>query len=184
MGGRPRTFDRETALELAIDAFWENGYQGTSISHLTKTMGIAPPSLYAAFGDKSTLFAEAVECYSKNLRAAMEESLGRPRVHDAVSDLLRSAAEHYTQKGTPQGCLVMSEPLLIGQRAEARKRVAERIQEGVAAGELDPDFDAQVAARFIDAILFGMSAQARDGASSEQLLEVARRGAAAALEQG
>src|SRR6478609_6768993 len=61
--GRPRSFDREAALERAMLLFWEHGYEATSLSQLTSAMGITPPSLYAAFGDKQALFLEAVDRY-------------------------------------------------------------------------------------------------------------------------
>ncbi|NUO43602.1 MAG: helix-turn-helix transcriptional regulator, partial [Streptomyces sp.] len=63
--GRPRSFDRATALEKAILAFWEHGYEATSVSDLTRVMGIGAPSLYAAFGDKRALFEEVVLEYGK-----------------------------------------------------------------------------------------------------------------------
>ncbi|MFE5960720.1 TetR/AcrR family transcriptional regulator, partial [Streptomyces rubiginosohelvolus] len=62
--GRPRSFDREAALRKATLTFWEQGYEATSIADLTRVMGIAAPSLYAAFGDKRTLFGEVVETYA------------------------------------------------------------------------------------------------------------------------
>src|SRR5688500_13596233 len=61
--GRPRSFDRDTALGQAMEVFWAKGYEGTSISDLTEAMGINPPSLYAAFGDKERLFLEAIDRY-------------------------------------------------------------------------------------------------------------------------
>ncbi|HZC78142.1 MAG TPA: TetR/AcrR family transcriptional regulator, partial [Ktedonobacterales bacterium] len=69
--GRPRSFDREAALERAIDVFWRHGYEATSVSDLTSAMGINPPSLYAAFGDKEKLFLEAVERYQQQRRQAV-----------------------------------------------------------------------------------------------------------------
>src|SRR5205814_5418 len=69
--GRPREFDREAALERAIDVFWRHGYEATSMSDLTAAMGINPPSLYAAFGDKEKLFLEAVERYQQQRRRSV-----------------------------------------------------------------------------------------------------------------
>src|SRR5258706_15807861 len=63
--GRPRSFDRDKALERAMQVFWKQGYEATSIQDLTRAMGINPPSLYAAFGDKERLFMEAVERYER-----------------------------------------------------------------------------------------------------------------------
>ncbi|TIU07517.1 MAG: helix-turn-helix transcriptional regulator, partial [Mesorhizobium sp.] len=63
--GRPRTFDRTTALRRAMEVFWAKGYEGASMSDLTAAMGINSPSLYAAFGSKEALFLEAVELYTQ-----------------------------------------------------------------------------------------------------------------------
>src|ERR1700712_2532842 len=63
--GRPLSFDRDAVLEQAMHVFWERGYEAASIADLTSAMGITPPSLYAAFGDKAKLFLEAIERYSK-----------------------------------------------------------------------------------------------------------------------
>ena len=62
--GRPLSFDREYALEQAMLVFWQYGYETTSLNDLTAAMGITPPSLYGAFGDKETLFLEAVQRYT------------------------------------------------------------------------------------------------------------------------
>jgi AcrR family transcriptional regulator len=181
MAGRPRSFDRDQALDRAIDAFWENGYEATSIADLTDALGIKPPSLYAAFGDKRALFDEAVAHYADNLFAAMDESLGLPEIEAAIRALLRGAAEHYTGEGHPHGCLVMSEPLLAGQRRKAKARIAERVRRAVDEGELAESVDPDGVAEFVESVLFGMSAQARDGAQLERLLEVADRAAVASL---
>src|SRR5947199_232850 len=67
--GRPRSFDREQALERAMEVFWGKGFEGASLSDLTDAMGINPPSLYAAFGDKEQLCIEAMERYQARARS-------------------------------------------------------------------------------------------------------------------
>ena len=59
--GRPREFDPDAALEEAMRLFWAKGYEGTSVADLTETLGISKPSLYAAFGDKQSLFDAALK---------------------------------------------------------------------------------------------------------------------------
>ncbi|WP_445056187.1 TetR/AcrR family transcriptional regulator, partial [Streptomyces griseus] len=102
--GRPRSFDREDALRKATLTFWEQGYEATSIADLTRVMGIAAPSLYAAFGDKRTLFAEVVETYADLFggfgdRAMAEE----PTARRGFARMLREAAAEYTADGRPHG---------------------------------------------------------------------------------
>ena len=63
--GRPRAFDAEKALDRAMQVFWRKGYLGTSLSDLTDAMGINRPSLYAAFGNKKSLFRKALDRYFK-----------------------------------------------------------------------------------------------------------------------
>jgi len=60
---RPREFNRQAALKIAMDLFWKHGYEGVSIAELTTAMKIAPPSLYAAFGSKAELYKEAIDAY-------------------------------------------------------------------------------------------------------------------------
>ena len=69
--GRPGSFDREQALDRAMEVFWEKGFEAASLSDLTKAMDINPPSLYAAFGDKEKLFLEAVERYQQQRRRSV-----------------------------------------------------------------------------------------------------------------
>ena len=63
--GRPRKFDREKALDKALELFWRHGYEGTSVSLLAGRIGVNIPSLYAAFGNKESLFLEAIERYGE-----------------------------------------------------------------------------------------------------------------------
>src|SRR5712692_6306635 len=89
--GRPRGFDAELALERALRLFWEKGYEGTSLSDLTKAMDINRPSLYAAFGDKEALFRKALDRYAEGPAAYTQEALKEPTTRAVVERLLRGA---------------------------------------------------------------------------------------------
>ncbi|MFJ4830088.1 TetR/AcrR family transcriptional regulator [Streptomyces sp. NPDC088747] len=182
--GRPRSFDRETALEKAILAFWEHGYEGTSVSDLTRVMGIGAPSLYAAFGDKRSLFDEVVRVYGTKYGSFGERALAEePTARAAVRRMLREAATEYTEPGRPHGCLVIhaatnctTPEVEASLRARRNANIAEfesRIRAGIAAGELPPDTDAAAFARHTGAVIQGMSQQARDGATQKELTALA-----------
>ena len=185
--GRPLSFDRDAALETAMHVFWERGYEAASISDLTSAMGITPPSLYTAFGDKEQLFLEAIERYalgygSAGARALVEE----PSARGAIERWLTEAANELTQPCHPKGCMVVMaatncsaaaervQDALLLRRTEAIASVGRRIQGGIDNGELPADTDAQDLANFYATIYQGMSMQAKDGATHESLMATVR----------
>jgi AcrR family transcriptional regulator len=185
--GRPRSFDRDEALERAITVFWAHGYDATSIAQLTNALGIGAPSLYAAFGDKRTLFLEALDRYLQTYgaftrRALVEEHPAR----GAVERLLLEAATAYTRPDRPPGCLLITAATncspqsadiaahLRELRTAGVRELADRIADAVRAGELPADADPHALATFYAAVLQGMSAQARDGATRADLEQIAR----------
>jgi AcrR family transcriptional regulator len=169
MAGRPRSFDRDEALGKAVEAFWRDGYESTSVAALTGAMGISPPSLYAAFGDKEALFDEAAGAYVANFRAGTDEALARPTAREAIERLLQVTARAHTDTATPRGCLVLTEPRLKSERAWLRRRIARRIAAGIEAGDVPADADPKRLAAFLESVLSGMSARARDGATLAEL---------------
>lgn len=183
--GRPRGFDRDQALEAALLEFWRHGYEATSIATLTKAMGINPPSLYAAFGDKRRLFTAAVQRYARTHGDYGTRALGQPTARGVVETMLRLAAAEYTEAGHPPGCLVIDGATntseasvdvaeeLRGYREGTKQAIAERIGADVEAGTLPPETDAAGLATFYATVIQGMSTQARDGASEADLQRVA-----------
>jgi len=180
--GRPRRFDRETALIAAMRTFWAQGYEGTSIQDLVAAMGINKPSLYATFGCKEEVFREAVELYDRLEGRATTQSLAEAATaREAVETMLLANARAYTETEGPRGCMIVLSSLLgapenAGVRAflaknrldgEAALRV--RLAEGVAQGDLAPSADLDRLAAFYTTVLEGLSIQARDGASAEKL---------------
>ena len=185
--GRPLSFDRDAALETAMHVFWERGYEAASIADLTNAMGITPPSLYTAFGDKEQLFLEAIERYalgygSISARALREE----PTARGAIERWLTEAANELTEPCHPKGCMVVMaatncsaaaervQNALCTRRAEAIADVGRRIQGGIDSGELPADTDATDLANFYAAVYQGMSLQAKDGATHEALMATVR----------
>ena len=185
--GRPLSFDRDAALETAMHVFWERGYEAASISDLTSAMGITPPSLYTAFGDKEQLFLEAIERYALGYGSAGARALNEePTARGAIERWLLEAANELTQPCHPKGCMVVMaatncsaaaervQDALLLRRTEAIANVGRRIQGGIDGGELPADTDPQDLANFYTTIYQGMSMQAKDGATHESLMATVR----------
>jgi len=185
--GRPRAFDREAALAQAMRLFWIKGYEATSIADLTNALGVGSTSLYAAFGSKDELYAEAMRLYS-----ATYEHLVLGRFRQAVT--AREAAFAYlwdsamamtgADCGLPHGCMVTLatvgsdghaelDDLMRATRAGAFDVLVSRLEKAVAEGELPESLDIAKLARFLQTVQSGMAIRARDGADRAELQAVA-----------
>ena len=183
--GRPSTFDRDAALTEAMLLFWRHGYESTSVAELTAAMKVKPPKLYAVFGDKKSLFLEAVAKYTSGDVTAEGIIANSPTAEDAARTLLTTAARGFTGDDTPSGCLLATSAISCSIDAEdirlklaaIRRRIESllcaKIEEARKRGDVSRDSDASVLASYIMAVIQGMSTLARDGASQETLLAVA-----------
>ena len=184
--GRPRAFDVERALDAALEVFWRQGYEGTSLDDLTAAMGINRPSLYAAFGNKEQLFRRVLDRYesrSTNLCDALRE----PTARKVAERLLLGAADAQARAGRsgPRGCLMVGGALSCGddvepvrrelsaRRAAAEAALRKRFEQAKRAGDLPSGADAADLARYVMTVLHGMSVQASGGASRAELRRVA-----------
>lgn len=178
-----------------MELFWRRGYEGTSLAELTAAMGISPPSLYAAFGDKAQLFRAAVARYSDLFGGAPGPLATERSARLGVAGLLHGAAEAFTRKDRPRGCMVIAaggkcasdpaaneDPLEVEMRVQRRgneAKMARRLVRAIDEGELPASTDALALAKFYAAVIQGMSIQARDGATTDELTQVAELAMAA-----
>jgi AcrR family transcriptional regulator len=180
------SFDRGAALHQAMLLFWRHGYEATSLSELTAAMGVTPPSIYAAFGDKKRLFLEAVGHYLSGPVTSGQIIDEAVTAQEAAWGLLQAAATGFTGLDTPPGCLLASSAIscsaaaadvqheLAVIRRAIEERLANRILRGIEAGEMDSGTDAEALAGHVMAVIQGMSTLARDGAGRERLTRVAK----------
>jgi AcrR family transcriptional regulator len=183
--GRPREFNVDKALDRALEVFWRNGYEGASIADLTEAMGINPPSLYAAFGNKEGLFRKALDRYAQQRVKFWNEALAVPSARGMVEHLLRESANFLTEGRNPPGCLMVRSAMSCSEAAKAiRRELASRRAAGEAAlrarlrqaridGETPTGLQPDDFARYIMTVLEGMSVRAAAGATRKELHKVA-----------
>ncbi|MDK4790422.1 MULTISPECIES: TetR/AcrR family transcriptional regulator [Acinetobacter] len=184
MAGRPREFDREEALVKARDFFWLHGYEGTSMSDLVEVLGIASARIYKAFGSKEALFREAVNHYENNEGNFALNALKQTNIKDAIKQLFQDALVLYTQTNHSYGCMVVSAASVLGEENQAvlewmkAQRIArgqslvERFVQAKSDGQLVADADPKTLGQYYALVLHGLSVQARDGYSQEELATV------------
>jgi TetR/AcrR family transcriptional regulator, copper-responsive repressor len=184
--GRPRSFDRDSALHTALLLFWQHGYEGASIAQLSAAMAVNAPSLYAAFGSKEQLYREALELYAKQYGALLSQPLmAGGSAREALRQTLVAAARNFSASATPAGCPLASGMLhcasehqgaaqiSAAMRLAAQQAFAQRIEQGIRAGDVSRDCNVTALAGLFAAVIQGLSVQAIDGASQSQLLAVA-----------
>src|SRR5208282_73758 len=184
--GRPREFDTDAALEKAMRLFWAKGYEGTSVADLTGKLGISRPSLYAAFGDKQSLFRAALERYTAGPAGYVAAALGKPTAREVAEQLLRGAADLQAGSSNPGGCLTVTGAIACGDEEEAGRQalnahrtagvtlLRRRFEQAKAQHDLPKDSDPAALARFLAAVVYGMAVLASGGASRKELERVIR----------
>jgi AcrR family transcriptional regulator len=183
--GRPRAFDEGDALRRALRVFWEKGYEGASLPELTRAMGINRPSLYAAFGNKASLFRMALDLYERGPGAYVREALAAATAREFAEKLLLGAADMRSDRRNPPGCMMVNAALSCGDAAESVRRelaarrkagdelLRKRLERAAAEGDLPRGADPAALAHYLGAVLRGMAVQAAGGATHGQLRGVA-----------
>jgi AcrR family transcriptional regulator len=179
--GRPREFDYDAALDQAVNVFWSKGYEGTSVSDLTRATGINRPSLYAAFVDKESLFRRAMKRYVSRQGDYFEQALSEPDVRTAMNRLLDSVINAMTERGAPHGCLLVHGALVGGHsiinlqsesaalRSKGESAIRKRLERAKAEGELHAGAEPRVLARYFATFINGLAVQAAGGTPRRKL---------------
>jgi AcrR family transcriptional regulator len=194
--GRPAHFDRDQALQCAMEVFWAQGYEGTTLENLQVAMGgMNPPSFYNAFGSKEKLFREATNLYVATVGdAAVQVLLQEDKpVRAAIEAMLRLTTESFSQPGKPHGCLLVlgavncapanrgAQAYLQAIRQRAPKVIRQRLARAVERGELSPGIELDRIATFYATVIHGIALRAGDGVPRAALM-AAVEGAMAAWE--
>lgn len=181
--GRPRTFDRDAAIDAAMMLFWAHGYEPTSLSQLRTSMGgLSSASFYAAFTSKEALFLDVVNRYIGSygqVTSSLKDDTLTPR--NAIETALRKSAAMQTAKSHPPGCLIMLgasncssenrqiEALLAKERQRNRQGIERHVERAKANGDLSPTTDTIAVARTFNTFLTGMSFEVKDGVPLSQI---------------
>jgi TetR/AcrR family transcriptional regulator, copper-responsive repressor len=187
--GRPRAYDPHVALLRAMDAFWKSGYAGTSLDELTAATGMNRPSLYAAFGDKRSLYLKALAHYWRVVLGAMREDLAEEiPLRDALMRAYDGALSiYFSGSDRARGCFVVGTAVTEAvEDAEIRDSLLEgflafdtdfeaRFRTAREKGEIGIDADPHVLATLTTAVMHTIAIRARSGATRAELQELARK---------
>lgn len=180
--GRPRNFDKDEALKIALDVFRKKGFDNTSISDLTEALHLNKPSLYAAFGNKEEFFSEILKAYISGPASYFFEVFNEKTTKELISSLLIKSIEILFYSESPNGCLIVmsttSEELqkvgiqqeLVASLKEHQHKLVKRFEHAKAEGELKKDVDPVQLALYVVTIHKGLSLQAINGSNKQEML--------------
>jgi TetR/AcrR family transcriptional regulator, transcriptional repressor for nem operon len=191
---RPREFDETTALDAALECFWQRGYEATSVRDLAASMGLTAPSLYNAFGDKQQLFARALERYlDRTTRGRLRRLEMSLPPKDAILRFFAEIIEHSINDRKRKGCFLVNSALEVAphqselgiviadQFADIEAFFKRNVLAAQADGTAPRSIDAKDTARLLLGVLLGLRVLART-TPNQALLEGVTRPALALLD--
>ena len=182
--GRSREFDENVVLQKAMELFWEQGYEKTSLSDLVEHMGIHRRSLYDTFGDKHTLFLKTIDCYNELIKNKIQaEILHAETSKQTIQFIFDFMIEGYEDR--QWGCLIVNSATEMALRDKEVEEKAEEafmqmehfladlVRKGQQTGEFSCDYDAEVLSEILQNTLLGIRVLARTSASKEKMHRIA-----------
>lgn len=182
--GRSKEFDENVVLKKAMELFWEQGYEKTSLSDLVEHMGIHRRSLYDTFGDKHTLFLKTIDYYEELIKKEVQFGiLHTETAKQAIQFVFDFMIEGYENR--PWGCLIVNSATEMGLRDKEVKEkteavfmhtehlLADLVRKGQQTGEFSCDYNAEVLAEILQNTLLGIRVHLRTSTSKEKLHRIA-----------
>lgn len=182
--GRSREFEESAVLQKAMELFWQQGYEKTSLNDLVEHMGIHRRSLYDTFGDKHTLFLKAIDCFGEFVKSRLKFEVSRAETaKQAIQRIFDFMIEQ--SEGKALGCFFVNSATELAPRdkeVEAKTKeafrqlerlLADLIRKGQQAGEFRRDYDAEFLAENLQNTLLGIRVLARTSVGKEKLQRIA-----------
>jgi TetR/AcrR family transcriptional repressor of nem operon len=171
---RTKEFDPDSALRAALDLFWRQGYEATSMQDLVEHLGIGRASIYATFGSKHELYLRALDRYCEELGGRSGHLLsGSGPALPGVRRFLESLAAEALEDPDRKGCFVTNTAVEFLPRDESVAELVDIGMNGLQAaiagalvraqeqGELSADKDPQALARFLVTFVQGVRVMAK-----------------------
>lgn len=170
MAGRPRSFDRDLALDAFVDVFWTHGYIGADVDKLQQSAGIQRGSFYAAFRDKPTAFLDALRRYMEHtLLPRLDMLEGEAGQRRELVEFLESVGAFVAKQGN-RGCMLSEALVQSSQFDPALRRQVRRIRSDLLRKLKRLSGGDEALASFALGSALGFHALARSGASKKQIL--------------
>jgi len=182
--GRSREFDENVVLQKAMELFWKQGYEKTSLNDLVEHMGIHRRSLYDTFGDKHTLFLRTVDFYAELIKNKMQAGISHAETaKQAIKFIFDFTIQGYEDK--QWGCLIVNSATEMALRdkeieekiekifMQTEQLIADLVRKGMQTGEFSCKYDPEVLSEMLQNTLLGIRVQLRMSASKEKLHRIA-----------
>lgn len=183
--GRPQEFDSNKVILAAMDTFWSNGFDGTSMQQLLKSTGLSKSSLYQTFGGKQDLFIKCLEEYTLAMKERLltQLSLSKSGI-GFIRDVLMSAADEAKGSSIPKGCLIMNTATEFAQSNAAISRTINKgieafrvvfltaLKKARAVKEIDADADLDQLSSYIVSSMSGIKSMVKGGADEKAVRSI------------
>ncbi len=183
---RPVEFDENKVLSNAMEQFWREGFEASSVQKLLDCTGINRGTLYNSFGDKDTFFKSCVDQYNKVLDKQIVATLKNSKLDawEAIEAFLEETVLNVTNKHRSMGCLLVNSvcesinydkemrKVVRGSLAAIRKALVARLKEAHKNGKVKKGVSVEFAAEVLMNSLHGIRVNSRDGKTPRQLKEL------------